>query len=88
MTEPQNDAERIEWLWNRLDALTATNASLELALAAAEHDAEVGRGDAERAREQSMQLASEVARMAAELNAARQAAVDAVREHIEATRAR
>ncbi len=87
MSEPQTDAERIELLWQRLDTLNAENASLRLALAGAERDAERSRADAEQAREQSMHLASEVGRMATELNAARQHAADAVREHIEATRA-
>lgn len=87
MTEPQTDAERIELLWGRLDGLNAETASLRLALATAERDAETSRADAVRAREESMRLASEVARMAAELNAARQSAADAVRDHIEATRA-
>jgi len=87
VSEPRTAEERIEWLWQRLDALNAANASLTAALDQAERAADASRMDAERARTQEMMLAAEVARMATELNAARQSAADAVRDHIAATRA-
>jgi hypothetical protein len=84
--EPQTDAERVEWLWNRLDVLNGENASLKAALASAERDALAARADADAARDQLGQLAAELSGMAVALNEARQAAATAVREHIAASR--
>jgi uncharacterized coiled-coil DUF342 family protein len=84
MNEPETDAEKIEWLWKRLDQLNAENESLKAQAHSFEVAAEAHRDEAERVRESNRQMASELLVMARELNEARQSAVNAVREYVAA----
>jgi predicted nucleic acid-binding Zn-ribbon protein len=83
--EPQTDAEKIEWLWQRLDARNMDLASLRLSVTKLEEELAAAREEINVARQSEMQMASELSRMALELNAARQSAANAVREYVAAT---
>lgn len=85
VNEPQTDAEKIEWLWQRLDARNMDLASLRLSVTKLEEELEASRRETIIARQSEMQMASELSRMALELNAARQSAANAVREYVAAT---
>jgi chemotaxis regulatin CheY-phosphate phosphatase CheZ len=83
--EPQTDAEKIEWLWNRLDARNMEVASLRLSVTNLENMLEEAKQETLNVRQQAMQMAQELSQMALELNAARQSAANAVREYVAAT---
>lgn len=85
MDEPTTDAEKIEWLWDRLDSANSKNASLHLALEVTETKLETSVQENEKLRKQIMQMAKEVSDMAVELNKARQSAANSVREYVAAT---
>jgi predicted nucleic acid-binding Zn-ribbon protein len=83
--EPQTDAEKIEWLWNRLDARNMEVASLRLSVTKLEESVDLARQETKDARDSALQMAKELSAMALELNAARQSAANAVREYVAAT---
>jgi hypothetical protein len=82
MIDSITDAEKIERLWQKVEALRQENASLTTALNLAEQQAESSRLDAEYARMETQRLAEDVMRMSLELNDARVAASEAVKEYI------
>lgn len=88
MSEPQTDAEKIDWLWAKVERLHGENASLRAALDQEEARTGAERANAERSRASERQMAGELGRMAAELNAARGAAAEAVRDYVELTKER
>jgi outer membrane murein-binding lipoprotein Lpp len=86
VTEPTSDAERIDWLWTRVEQLAAENASLTVALQQVEALADAATADAAQARESITTMSRELMSMATELNAARAAAANSVRDHMAASR--
>ncbi len=76
MTEPQTDVEKIEWLWSRLDTLNSQ-------LAAAQNTA---RELEDKCQRLSTELERVWLKAIEEANQARQAAADAVRDYVSATK--
>lgn len=87
MSEPTTDQERIDHLWNRLDAMNGENATLKDRVSAAESIIMVKQREGDALREQVRQLHREKAELGVELNQARQAAANSVREYIEESKA-
>ena len=79
------DAEKIERLWGKLDLLRGENESLKVAVADLEGKLDAREAEVDRARAEAQGYASQLSQMALELNAARQAAANAVREYVAAT---
>jgi cell division septum initiation protein DivIVA len=72
-------------LWARLDAFHQENESLKLAVSVLETKLEQRENEVAQLRANQDAILSEVAVMGTELNRARQAAADAVRDYIEAS---
>lgn len=78
------DEEKIEWLWKRLDSLNGEVESFRALVKLLEDKVDAAEEDARRARTEAAGYASELASMALELNNARVAAANAVRDHLAA----
>jgi hypothetical protein len=79
---PQNETQRIAWLWDQLDAFNRENASLQSTLdktvamlAARDVEIEAFRGKLK-------QMSADMAKLGVEINAARVAAADSVQDYI------
>lgn len=72
-------------LWDRLDEMHRANSSLRLALDLAEQKIEERENEIVRLRESIGALTTDMAELGRELNLARQAAADSVREYIAAS---
>jgi cell division septum initiation protein DivIVA len=76
--------EQVDELWGRLDAFHQENESLKALVAVLESKLEQREDEVAQLRANQGAILAEVAVMGTELNRARQAAADAVREYIEA----
>lgn len=83
MIEPElTDPEKIERLWGKLDLLRGENESLKLMVGQLEAKVAAREDEITQVRASAQEMAEQLASMARELNAARQAAATAVREYV------
>jgi regulator of replication initiation timing len=82
MIDELTDAEKIEWLWNKLDSMNAENASLRADLERTESENKRLKLDLENIREAANRSDMEIVRLANIVNKAKQDSANAVRDYI------
>lgn len=85
MSEPQTDAERIEWLWNRLDALNGEKATMQARAEMAERQVDERDAAIAKLNEIIQSLNVDLISLSKQVNESRSSAATAVHDYIERT---